>query len=44
MSPIIWLLLFVLLLAPRTTLPKAGRLDWRAILLLICVFTLLVRI
>ncbi len=44
MSPIIWLLLFILLLAPRTTLSKAGRLDWRAILLLMCVFTLLVRI
>lgn len=40
MSPIIWLLLFVLLLAPRTTLPKVGR----ALLLLVCVFTLLVRV
>lgn len=44
MNPIIWLLLSTLLLAPCTALSKAGRLDWRAILLLMCVFTLLVRI
>jgi len=44
MNPIIWLLLIILLLAPRTALSKAGRLDWRAILLLMCVFTLLVRL
>ena len=43
MSPIVWVLLAVLLLAPRAALPKAGHLDWRAILLLICVFTVLVR-
>jgi hypothetical protein len=44
MSPIIWVLLIVLLLAPRATMTKARHLDWRAILLLICVFTLLVRV
>lgn len=44
MSPIVWVLLIILLLAPRTALPKAGHVDWRAILLLLCVFTVLLRL
>lgn len=44
MSVIIWVLLIVLLLAPRATMSKARHLDWRAILLLLCVFTLLAKV
>jgi hypothetical protein len=37
----IWILFAVLLLAPGAAWHKSHRLDWRAILLLICVLTLL---
>jgi hypothetical protein len=37
----IWILFAVLLLAPGAAFRKSRRLDWRAILLLICTVTLL---
>ena len=41
MTIFIWILFAILILAPGATLHKSRRLDWRAILLLICMVTLL---
>jgi hypothetical protein len=37
----IWILFAILVLAPGAALHKSRRLDWRALLLLTCVLTLL---
>lgn len=44
MTIFLWILFALLLLAPGAALHKARRLDWRAILLLMCVGTLLAHI
>jgi hypothetical protein len=40
----IWILFAVLVLAPGAAWHKSRHLDWRAILLLICVLTLLAHV
>ena len=44
MTIFLWILFAVLLLAPHAALHKSRRLDWRAILLLICELTLLAHV
>jgi hypothetical protein len=41
MTLFVWLLFVVLVLAPSAALHKSRVVDWRAILLLVCVITLL---
>ncbi len=43
MSVLVWILLALLILAPRAAFSKAGRIDWRAMLLLLCLITLMIR-
>jgi hypothetical protein len=40
---LIWILMALLVLAPRAAFSKVGRIDWRAILLLVCLITVMVR-
>ncbi len=44
MTVFLWILFIVLVLAPGAALHKSRHLDWRAILLLICVVTLLAHV
>ncbi len=43
MSVLVWILLALLVLAPRAAFSKVGRIDWRAMLLLLCLITLMIR-
>jgi hypothetical protein len=44
MTLFLWILFMVLVLAPSAALPKARHVDWRAVLLLLCVTTLLLHV
>ena len=44
MTLFLWILFIVLVLAPSAALRKSRHVDWRAVLLLICVMTLLLHV
>ncbi len=44
MTLFLWILFVVLVLAPGAALIKSRHVDWRAVLLLICVMTMLLHV
>lgn len=40
----VWVLMAILLFAPKDATPKAGRWDWRALALLLCVIAVMTQI
>jgi len=40
----VWVLMAILIFAPKGATPKAGRWDWRALALLLCVIAVMTQI